>query len=162
MEGAEERPSKRSTPVSWDSQRPLSPFHSAIPLESVSCIWDAAALTRVPWRCAVMGSWECFSFSLTLPYYSELMSYLKVIPTEVWWTARVMKKGDLGLCVFLPSSAIHLLSNGEEIAFTLCWKFLSCVCKVKEGEARTQPLEQIFLTSMQLHGTWLVLLILDN
>lgn len=72
----------------------LSPFHEAIPLEFVYCIWNAVALTWIPWRCVIMGSWECFSFSLTLPYYSELMSHLKVIPSKDWWMWRAMKKAD--------------------------------------------------------------------
>lgn len=69
---------------------PWSPFHGATPLEFVYCIWNTVALTRIPWRCVIMGSWECFSFSLTLPYYSELMSHLKVIRVKTgecqeWW-----------------------------------------------------------------------------
>lgn len=152
----------RSTQCQETHRCLLSLLHKAIPLEFVSCVWNAVALTRIPRRGAVMGSWECFSFPLTLPYYSELMSHLKVIPGKDWRMVRVVKKVGLGAVCLLPSTVLHAISNPEEINFTLCLKTLSSVCKVKGGEARTQSQEQIFLTSMQLHGTWLVLLISDN
>lgn len=101
-------------------------------LEFVYSIWNAAALTQSPWRCVIMGSWECFSFSLTLPYYSELMSHLKVIPSKDWWMSRVMKK--LILYVFLPSTVIHLPTI--EIIFSRCLKLLSSIFKVKKREVK--------------------------